>query len=35
MDEVLADCEKLYPDFDKAAMGWFKESLEYNCQGGA
>ena len=34
LDEVLADCQKLYPDFDEAAVGWFKESMVYNCQGG-
>lgn len=34
LEEVLADCKKLYPDYDEAAIGWFRESMEYNCQGG-
>lgn len=34
LDQILIDCKKLYPDFDEAAVGWFKKSMEYNCQGG-
>jgi len=34
IEEVLADAEKLYPDYDKEALGWFRYSMEYNCLGG-
>lgn len=34
LDQVLADVEKTYPDFDKPALDWFRKSMEYNCLGG-
>lgn len=31
---IINDLEEQYPDFDKGAIKWFKESMEYNCLGG-
>eukprot|EP00039_Didymoeca_costata_P001458 m.52691 g.52691 ORF g.52691 m.52691 type:complete len:356 (+) comp10811_c0_seq1:60-1127(+) len=34
LDEVIADCEKCYPDYNKDAIVWFRKVMEYNCLGG-
>lgn len=34
LDQVIADVESSYPDYDKDALVWFRKSMEYNCLGG-
>eukprot|EP00730_Choanoeca_flexa_P020474 TRINITY_DN9999_c0_g1_i1.p1 TRINITY_DN9999_c0_g1~~TRINITY_DN9999_c0_g1_i1.p1 ORF type:complete len:357 (+),score=121.40 TRINITY_DN9999_c0_g1_i1:2065-3135(+) len=34
VDEIIADVETTYPDFDKGAVAWYRKVLEYNCPGG-
>lgn len=34
VQEIIADVEKTYPDYDKGAIKWFKDMLDYTCQGG-